>query len=90
MLDRVAALITSDLTGLWAGLFTVSATAFCDGIRSSGLRAGFSINDRDDSEEMLDGVIAALGVDPKEKAIPEERGAGGRAQLSTQHGAESR
>ena len=71
MLDRVAALITSDLTGLWGGTFhSVGNRILRRHPVEAGFAPGFSIMDREDSEDILDGVIATLGFDPKEKRFP--------------------
>ena len=71
MLDRVAALISSDLTGLWGGTFhSIGNRILRRHPAEAGFAPGFSIMDREDSEEMIDGVVASLGFDPKEKRFP--------------------
>ena len=71
MCERVGALITGDLTGLWGGTFhSIGARILRRHPAEAGFAPGFSIMDREDSEEMLDGVIATLGFDPKEKRFP--------------------
>src|SRR5471032_2239901 len=71
MLDRVGAIITADLMGLWGGTFhSIGNRILRRHPVESGFAPGFSIMDREDSEEILDGVIATLGFDPKEKRFP--------------------
>jgi len=71
MLDRVGALISGDLMGLWGGTFhSIGNRIMRRHPTEAGFAPGFSIMDREDSEEMLDGVIATLGFDPKEKRFP--------------------
>ncbi len=71
MCERVGALNTGDLTGLWGGTFhSIGNRILRRHPNEAGFAPGFSIMDREDSEEMLDGVIATLGFDPKEKRFP--------------------
>lgn len=71
MCERVGALVTGDLMGLWGGTFhSMGARILRRHPNEAGFAPGFSIMDREDSEEMLDGVIATLGFDPKEKRFP--------------------
>jgi len=71
MLDRVGSIITADLMGLWGGTFhSIGNRILRRHPVEAGFAPGFSIMDREDSEEMLDGVIATLGFDPKEKRFP--------------------
>ncbi len=71
MCDRVGALVTGDLMGLWGGTFhSIGNRILRRHPNEAGFAPGFSIMDREDSEEMLDGVIATLGFDPKEKRFP--------------------
>jgi DNA helicase-2/ATP-dependent DNA helicase PcrA len=71
MLDRVAALISSDLTGLWGGTFhSIGNRILRRHPVEAGFNPGFSIMDREDAEEMIDAVVASLGIDPKEKRFP--------------------
>ncbi len=71
MLDRVGALVTENLMGLWGGTFhSIGARILRRHPNEAGFAPGFSIMDREDSEEMLDDVIATLGFDPKEKRFP--------------------
>ncbi len=71
MCDRVGALVTGDLMGLWGGTFhSIGNRILRRHPNEAGFAPGFSIMDREDSEEMLDGVIGTLGFDPKEKLFP--------------------
>jgi DNA helicase-2/ATP-dependent DNA helicase PcrA len=71
MLDRVAALIPNDLTGLWGGTFhSVGNRILRRHPAEAGFAPGFSIMDREDAEDLLDTVVATLGVDPKDKRFP--------------------
>jgi len=71
MLDRVAGLITHDLTGLWGGTFhSVGNRLLRKHANEAGYAPGFSIMDREDAEDLLDTVVATLGVDPKDKRFP--------------------
>ena len=71
MLDRVAALIPHDITGLWGGTFhSVGNRILRQHAVEAGFTKGFSIMDREDQQDMLDSVIARLGNDPKDKRFP--------------------
>jgi DNA helicase-2/ATP-dependent DNA helicase PcrA len=71
MLDRVAALLPNDITGLWGGTFhSVGNRLLRRHPEAAGFAAGFSIMDREDQQDMLDAVVATLGIDPKEKRFP--------------------
>ncbi|MEQ1861116.1 MAG: ATP-dependent helicase [Chthoniobacteraceae bacterium] len=71
MLDRVAALIPHDLSGLWGGTFhSVGNRLLRKHAAEAGYMPGFSIMDREDAEDLLDSVVATLGVDPKDKRFP--------------------
>lgn len=71
MLDRVAALIPHDLTALWGGTFhSVGNRILRKHAVEAGFAPGFSIMDREDAEDLLDTVVATLGVDPKDKRFP--------------------
>ena len=71
MLDRVSALCPHDLTGLWGGTFhSIGNRILRRHPAEAGFAPGFSIMDREDAEDMLDGVVTALGFDPKEKRAP--------------------
>jgi DNA helicase-2/ATP-dependent DNA helicase PcrA len=71
MLDRVMALVPHDLTGMWGGTFhSVGNRMMRRHAQEAGFAPGFSIMDRDDQQELLDAVITAAGIDPKEKRFP--------------------
>ena len=71
MLDRVANLLPNDITGLWGGTFhSVGNRILRRHPEAAGFAAGFSIMDREDQQDMLDSVIAAAGLDPKDKRFP--------------------
>jgi DNA helicase-2/ATP-dependent DNA helicase PcrA len=71
MLDRVAAICPNDLAGLWGGTFhSIGNRILRRHPNEAGFAPGFSIMDREDAEDMLDGVVGSLGFDPKEKRSP--------------------
>jgi DNA helicase-2/ATP-dependent DNA helicase PcrA len=71
MLGRVSALITHDISTLWGGTFhSVGNRILRRHPQAAGFAPGFSIMDREDQKDMLDSVVTALGVDPKEKRFP--------------------
>ena len=71
MMDRVAALIPNDLTTLWGGTFhSIGNRILRRHAADAGFAPGFSIMDREDQQDLLDGVIATLGIDPKDKRFP--------------------
>ena len=71
MLDRVANLLPNDITGLWGGTFhSVGNRILRRHAEAAGFAPGFSIMDREDQQDMLDAVIATLGLDPKDKRFP--------------------
>src|SRR3954467_2444367 len=62
MLDRVAALIPHDLTGLWGGTFhSVGNRILRRHAQAAGFQPGFSIMDREDQGDLLDSVSAEEG-----------------------------
>ena len=71
MLDRVAGLVPHDLAGLWGGTFhSVGNRMLRRNAEAAGFAPGFSIMDREDQQDLLDTVIAQLGVNPKDKLFP--------------------
>jgi DNA helicase-2/ATP-dependent DNA helicase PcrA len=71
MLDRVAALLPNDISGLWGGTFhSVGNRLLRKHSEAAGFAPGFSIMDREDQQDLLDAVIVALGVNPREKLFP--------------------
>ena len=74
MLDRVAALIPHDLAGLWGGTFhSVGNRLLRKHPSEAGFAPGFSIMDREDAEDLMDTVVATLGMDPKDKLFPKSK-----------------
>ena len=71
MLDRVANLLPNDISGLWGGTFhSVGNRLLRRNPEAAGFAPGFSIMDREDQQDLLDAVIAKLGMDPKDKRFP--------------------
>jgi DNA helicase-2/ATP-dependent DNA helicase PcrA len=71
MLDRVANLLPSDISGLWGGTFhSVGNRILRRHAEAAGFAPGFSIMDREDQQDLLDAVIAGSGIDPKDKRFP--------------------
>jgi DNA helicase-2/ATP-dependent DNA helicase PcrA len=71
MLERVANLLPNDITGLWGGTFhSVGNRLLRRHATEAGFAPGFSIMDREDQQDLLDAVIPALGIDPKDKRFP--------------------
>ena len=71
MMERVAALIPNDLSGLWGGTFhSIGNRILRQNATAAGFAPGFSIMDREDQKDLLDSVIATLGHDPKDKRFP--------------------
>jgi DNA helicase-2/ATP-dependent DNA helicase PcrA len=71
MLDRVASLLPNDMTGLWGGTFhSIGNRILRRHPAEAGFAPGFSIMDREDQRDLLDAVIPALGIDPKDKRFP--------------------
>lgn len=71
MLDRVTNVLPNDTTGLWGGTFhSIGNRILRRHPEEAGFAQGFSIMDREDQQDMLDSVIAASGIDPKDKRFP--------------------
>src|ERR1700761_5851881 len=71
MLDRVANLLPNDIAGLWGGTFhSIGNRILRRHAEAAGFAPGFSIMDREDQQDILDAVIANLGIDPKDKRFP--------------------
>jgi len=71
MLDRVANLLPNDISGLWGGTFhSIGNRMLRRHATEAGFAPGFSIMDREDQQDILDAVIATLGLDPKDKRFP--------------------
>ncbi len=71
MLDRVANLLPHDISGLWGGTFhSIGNRILRRHPTEAGFAPGFSIMDREDQQDLLDAVIARLGIDTKDKRFP--------------------
>src|SRR3989449_8119798 len=71
MLDRVANLLPVDATGLWGGTFhSIGNRMLRRHGRALGYSSGFTIMDREDQKDLIDAVIAAAGINPKEIRFP--------------------
>src|SRR3954468_16466782 len=67
MLDRVANLLPVDASGLWGGTFHSIGNRMLRRHGSSlGYSSGFSIMDREDQKDLINTVVAAAGINPKE------------------------
>ncbi len=71
MQDRVSLLLPASADGLWGGTFhSIGNKILRRHAEVLGWRRGFSIMDREDQEDLMKTVIAAAGIDPKEKRFP--------------------
>ncbi len=71
MLERVSLLLPDMSDGIWGGTFhSVGNKILRRHCEALGWRRGFSIMDREDQEDLMKTVIAAAGIDPKEKRFP--------------------
>ncbi len=71
MQDRVSLLLPDSTEGLWGGTFhSIGNKILRRHAEVLGWRRGFSIMDREDQEDLMKTVIAAAGIDPKEKRFP--------------------
>ena len=71
MLDRVSSLLPDMTEGIWGGTFhSIGNKILRRHAETLGWRRGFSIMDREDQEDLMKTVIAAAGIDPKEKRFP--------------------
>jgi len=71
MLDRVANLLPVDSSGLWGGTFHSIGNRMLRRHGSAlGFSSGFSIMDREDQKDLIDTVVAAAGINPKELRFP--------------------
>ncbi len=71
MVARVSQLVPGDISQLWGGTFhSIGNRLLRRSAHLLGFRAGFSIMDRDDQEELLDATIASSGIDTKESRFP--------------------
>ena len=71
MLDRVATLLPVDASGLWGGTFHSIGNRMLRRHGSAlGYSSGFTIMDREDQKDLIDTVVAAAGINPKEIRFP--------------------
>jgi DNA helicase-2/ATP-dependent DNA helicase PcrA len=71
MLDRVANLLPVDASGLWGGTFhSIGNRMLRRHGGALGYSSGFSIMDREDQKDLIDTVVAAAGINPKEIRFP--------------------
>lgn len=71
MVTRVSQLVPGDISQLWGGTFhSIGNRLLRKAAPLLGFRAGFSIMDRDDQEELLDATIASAGISTKESRFP--------------------
>ena len=71
MLDRVANLLPVDASGLWGGTFHSVGNRMLRRHGSTlGFSSGFTIMDREDQKDLINGVVASAGIDPKEIRFP--------------------
>jgi DNA helicase II / ATP-dependent DNA helicase PcrA len=71
MLDRVTNLLPVDASGLWGGTFHSIGNRMLRRHGSAlGYSSGFSIMDREDQKDLIDTVVAAAGINPKEIRFP--------------------
>jgi DNA helicase-2/ATP-dependent DNA helicase PcrA len=71
MLDRVANLLPVDASGLWGGTFHSVGNRILRRHGSAlGYSSGFTIMDREDQKDLLNAVVPAAGIDPKEIRFP--------------------
>lgn len=71
MLDRVAALLPQGAGGLWGGTFhSIGNRILRRHAERIGFRAGFTIMDREDQEEMIESVVAREGLRTTDRRFP--------------------
>jgi DNA helicase II / ATP-dependent DNA helicase PcrA len=71
MLGRVANLLPVDASGLWGGTFHSVGNRILRRHGSAlGYSSGFTIMDREDQKDLIDVVVASVGIDPKEIRFP--------------------
>jgi ATP-dependent DNA helicase UvrD/PcrA len=71
MLDRVANLLPVDASGLWGGTFHSIGNRMLRRHGSAlGYSSGFTIMDREDQKDLIDTVVAAAGINPREIRFP--------------------
>jgi DNA helicase-2/ATP-dependent DNA helicase PcrA len=71
MVERVANLLPVDSSGLWGGTFHSIGNRMLRRHGSAlGYSSGFSIMDREDQKDLINTVVAAAGINPKEMRFP--------------------
>src|SRR6187397_27985 len=71
MLNRVANLLPVDASGLWGGTFhSIGNRILRRHGTALGYASGFTIMDREDQKDLINTVIADVGIDPKEIRFP--------------------
>ena len=71
MLNRVANLLPVDASGLWGGTFhSVGNRILRRHGTALGYSSGFTIMDREDQKDLINTVVASVGIDPKEIRFP--------------------
>jgi DNA helicase-2/ATP-dependent DNA helicase PcrA len=71
MLDRVANLLPVDASGIWGGTFhSIGNRMLRRHGRALGYNSGFTIMDREDQKDLINTVVASVGIDPKEIRFP--------------------
>src|SRR5256885_11722569 len=71
MLDRVANLLPVDASGIWGGTFHSIGNRMLRRHGSAlGYNSGFTIMDREDQKDLINTVVADVGIDPKEIRFP--------------------
>ncbi|HZJ38600.1 MAG TPA: UvrD-helicase domain-containing protein [Chthoniobacterales bacterium] len=71
MLDRVTNLLSVDASGLWGGTFHSIGNRMLRRHGSAlGYSSGFTIMDREDQKDLIDAVVTAAGINPKEIRFP--------------------
>lgn len=71
MLDRVANLLPVDASGIWGGTFHSIGNRMLRRHGSAlGYGSGFTIMDREDQKDLINTVVASVGIDPKEIRFP--------------------
>ncbi len=71
MLDRVATLVPDGSAGIWGGTFhSVGNRILRRHAEGVGFRQGFSIMDRDDSEELIESIVAREGIRTADRRFP--------------------
>ena len=71
MLERVANLLPVDASGIWGGTFhSIGNRMLRRHGNALGYGSGFTIMDREDQKDLINTVIADLGIDPKEIRFP--------------------